>query len=108
YLVTNRKWRFVWIWPFRLSSSEVYVGLDFPLYFFSGRRRHTRWPRDWSSDVCSSDLWRQSAAPRRPSWKRSARLRTTWQSPSKRSEERRVGKSVDLGGRWSFKKKKKN
>src|SRR5207253_6040584 len=22
----------------------------------SGRRRHTRWPRDWSSDVCSSDL----------------------------------------------------
>src|SRR5690625_7463743 len=24
---------------------------------FSGRRRHTRWPRDWSSDVCSSDLW---------------------------------------------------
>src|SRR5439155_11262287 len=26
---------------------------------FSSRRRHTRWPRDWSSDVCSSDLiWR--------------------------------------------------
>src|SRR5437660_839909 len=25
-------------------------------YFFSSRRRHTRWPRDWSSDVCSSDL----------------------------------------------------
>src|SRR5439155_15461933 len=23
---------------------------------FSSRRRHTRWPRDWSSDVCSSDL----------------------------------------------------
>src|SRR5437660_12104621 len=23
--------------------------------FFSSRRRHTRWPRDWSSDVCSSD-----------------------------------------------------
>src|SRR5439155_3915936 len=22
------------------------------------RRRHTRWPRDWSSDVCSSDLIR--------------------------------------------------
>src|SRR5207253_3303754 len=21
------------------------------------RRRHTRWPRDWSSDVCSSDLY---------------------------------------------------
>src|SRR5437870_5682829 len=25
-------------------------------FFFSGRSRHTRWPRDWSSDVCSSDL----------------------------------------------------
>src|SRR6266508_5695209 len=24
--------------------------------FFSSKRRHTRWPRDWSSDVCSSDL----------------------------------------------------
>src|SRR5690625_7788714 len=26
------------------------------LFCFSSRRRHTRWPRDWSSDVCSSDL----------------------------------------------------
>src|SRR5215510_15178736 len=25
-------------------------------FFFSSRRRHTRWPRDWSSGVCSSDL----------------------------------------------------
>src|SRR5690606_11526377 len=25
-------------------------------FFFSSRRRHTRFPRDWSSDVCSSDL----------------------------------------------------
>src|SRR5690625_7846103 len=24
--------------------------------FLTSRRRHTRWPRDWSSDVCSSDL----------------------------------------------------
>src|SRR5215208_7809282 len=28
----------------------------FCFFFFSSRRRHTRWPRDWSSDVCSSDL----------------------------------------------------
>src|SRR5439155_6534996 len=27
-------------------------------FFFSSRRRHTSWPRDWSSDVCSSDLKR--------------------------------------------------
>src|SRR2546422_4516164 len=25
-------------------------------FFFSSRRRHTRCSRDWSSDVCSSDL----------------------------------------------------
>src|SRR5256884_2587908 len=27
-----------------------------PVFFFSSRRRHTRCSRDWSSDVCSSDL----------------------------------------------------
>src|SRR5690606_39931656 len=27
-------------------------------FFFSSRRRHTRFSRDWSSDVCSSDLQR--------------------------------------------------
>src|SRR5689334_24784916 len=26
------------------------------MFFFSSRRRHTRWNCDWSSDVCSSDL----------------------------------------------------
>src|SRR5690606_40639710 len=29
----------------------------FLYFFFSSRRRHTRFSRDWSSDVCSSDLW---------------------------------------------------
>src|SRR3712207_9441938 len=28
-------------------------------FFFSSRRRHTRYWRDWSSDVCSSDLSRE-------------------------------------------------
>src|SRR5579884_3381912 len=32
---------------------------DMQFFFFSSRRRHTRWPRDWSSDVCSSDLGAQ-------------------------------------------------
>src|SRR5699024_11349019 len=27
------------------------------VFFFSSRRRHTRSKRDWSSDVCSSDLY---------------------------------------------------
>src|SRR5690606_40970259 len=29
------------------------------VFFFSSRRRHTRFSRDWSSDVCSSDLKRR-------------------------------------------------
>src|SRR6266511_5524609 len=36
--------------------------LFFFFFFFSSRRRHTRFSRDWSSDVCSSDLdWRIAA-----------------------------------------------
>src|SRR2546422_11755314 len=31
------------------------MNCDF-VFFFSSRRRHTRCSRDWSSDVCSSDL----------------------------------------------------
>src|SRR5699024_11638916 len=34
-------------------------------FFFSSRRRHTRSKRDWSSDVCSSDLGRVIGAQRR-------------------------------------------
>src|SRR2546428_9559891 len=33
----------------------MYTALRFA-FFFSSRRRHTRSDRDWSSDVCSSDL----------------------------------------------------
>src|SRR5215475_11422694 len=35
-------------------------------FFFSSRRRHTRFSRDWSSDVCSSDLGGLSAVGRMP------------------------------------------
>src|SRR6266487_1251461 len=36
----------------------LFAGVGFTLlsFFFSSRRRHTRWTGDWSSDVCSSDL----------------------------------------------------
>src|SRR3989440_7176627 len=37
-----------------MSSSLLLVSFFF---FFSSRRRHTRSDRDWSSDVCSSDLF---------------------------------------------------
>src|SRR5690606_40878186 len=33
-----------------------FVSFFFFFFFFSSRRRHTRFSRDWSSDVCSSDL----------------------------------------------------
>src|SRR6266550_5740488 len=75
--------------------------------FFSSRRRHTRCSRDWSSDVCSSDLrWGRSSPLRSPTTRRTSSAR--WPSPRRRSEERRVGKSVDLGGRRIIKKKKKD
>src|SRR5439155_11426179 len=39
-----------------LRLQALRVTLFLSVFFFSSRRRHTRWPRDWSSDVCSSDL----------------------------------------------------
>src|SRR5438874_12443503 len=74
-------------------------------FFFSSRRRHTRSLRDWSSDVCSSDLTssivRGSTLARTALWPASptsihGRCWTSTPPPSlaasPRSEERRVGK----------------
>src|SRR5690606_40141680 len=36
------------------------------IFLFSSRRRHTRFSRDWSSDVCSSDLQRSMALLQTP------------------------------------------
>src|SRR5438105_8874899 len=36
------------------------ITLFYYFFFFSSRRRHTRSTRDWSSDVCSSDLMKTS------------------------------------------------
>src|SRR6266403_5007542 len=66
-------------------------------FFFSSRRRHTRSLRDWSSDVCSSDLHREaerSAGHRHPGHARGRHA-----SRGGRSEERRVGK--ECRSRWS-------
>src|SRR5690606_40240662 len=73
--------------------------------FFSSRRRHTRFSRDWSSDVCSSDLERIFTTSRLSSFRssdsvlRSRKSRPSISAPlrkpwwlSTRSEERRVGK----------------
>src|SRR5256884_4883612 len=40
--------------------SVVAVADEQLMFFFSSRRRHTRCSRDWSSDVCSSDLLARS------------------------------------------------
>src|SRR2546429_1094477 len=64
--------------------------------FFSSRRRHTRCSRDWSSDVCSSDLSartrrsRPSPPPSRwraPAWATSASPWAASCLPARRSEE---------------------
>src|SRR6187549_4216642 len=74
----------------------------FFFFFFKQKTAYEIGWCDWSSDVCSSDLWRGSTT--RVCARRSPRR--SW-----RSEERRVGKSVpssvDLGGRRIIKKKKK-
>src|SRR5207253_7420794 len=97
----------------RLRSKLI---LSMPKFFFSSRRRHTRWPRDWSSDVCSSDL--ADSALAHP-WVGESGIRTTsgflflrsslqaWLDPAARtgvdarSEERRVGKGCG-GGRGPY------
>src|SRR5439155_1661741 len=53
---SRRRWRSIRGWT---RSEERRVGKECRCAWWgehSSRRRHTRWPRDWSSDVCSSDL----------------------------------------------------
>src|SRR5207249_8353611 len=50
------------------------------LFFFSSRRRHTRSKRDWSSDVCSSDL--------------------TWTDNTQNEDGFRVERSATTAGPW--------
>src|SRR5439155_2043233 len=91
--------------PARGSRDEV---------FFSSRSRHTRWPRDWSSDVCSSDLWIHSkrdlqleqqialgvnpVVHRIASHQRRLLHLVEYAELQLRSEERRVGKECGTGG----------
>src|SRR5439155_18419606 len=106
----------------RFVSHEIYSGFVCS-FFFSSRRRHTRWPRDWSSDVCSSDLKPVGVAEggggEPGSCADSTGGVTAWwvvvtgdgstanaRGNHARSEERRVGKGVDIGGRRVSKKKR--
>src|SRR5207302_3254633 len=49
-----------------VSRQPTIEDRTFRRFFFSSRRQHTRFSRDWSSDVCSSDLeerWGQRGLP---------------------------------------------
>src|SRR5437763_17080108 len=59
-------------------------------FFFSSRRRHTRYIGDWSSDVCSSDLRIGRHVNAANSFVNA--VVGGWQVGGSRSEERRVGK----------------
>src|SRR5699024_11311742 len=90
-----------------LTSAMTYVRASF---FFSSRRRHTRSKRDWSSDVCSSDLAQPAGGHREPGAVRcsGAGLRRRGRRPVAvrgRSEERRVGKEWGCG--WGARRKEK-
>src|SRR2546430_3596390 len=104
-----------------MLSANTHLAVS-SFFFFSSRRRHTRFDCDWSSDVCSSDL-RIAAPPgraaiRRPDVSRGSapgraaspprpadlggRPGDWWFQSSAvagRSEERRVGK--ECRSRWS-------
>src|SRR5687768_18408646 len=71
-------------------------------FFFSSRRRHTICSRDWSSDVCSSDLRLDfvtaNQVPRFPPVNGTISPRLQRGSAASRSEERRVGK--ECRSRW--------
>src|SRR5690606_41710401 len=91
-------------------------------FFFSSRRRHTRFSRDWSSDVCSSDLSslivekgkqtkikrkrrkKEGKASKQQQQQHKETTQTT-KKQHKRSEERRVGK--ESRSKWSPEQKKK-
>src|SRR6202163_2641957 len=88
-----------------VTESRAYLALKAGYsHFFSSRRRHTRSHGDWSSDLCSSDLIFSTPGLSLDDFGmlRSCDSRA---SATKRSEERRVGKSVDLGGRRIIKNK---
>src|SRR5438105_6108459 len=72
--------------------------LFFFFFFFSSRRRHTRSTRDWSSDVCSSDLGAEAEALVNDLEIRK-QIGVADHHALGRSEERRVGK--ECRSRWS-------
>src|SRR3989337_3485495 len=78
-----------------------YREYDKSCFFLSSRRLHTICYRDWSSDVCSSDLnvARNRFFASNKVARKMEELARFGRAPWKRSEERRVGK--ECRSRWS-------
>src|SRR6266496_5618118 len=81
-----------------MNLSSVLASV-FILFFFSSRRRHTRSLRDWSSDVCSSDLGPHDLPIVPADGNGGPPGLPARDERGPRSEERRVGK--ECRSRWS-------
>src|SRR5690606_40558229 len=95
----------------QLHGCGVGVYVVYVFFFFSSRRRHTRFSRDWSSDVCSSDLTSDMLASLRDTHRfvqQNLKDEVFWAASMPceihgndsipiRSEERRVGKECRSG-----------
>src|SRR5438046_8087346 len=92
----------------------------FFIFFFSSRRRHTRLVSDWSSDVCSSDLFEGGRGElrevRRPGRRGAARLRRLERLEGRRRQADDAGRceigrasvGKECRSRWSpYQEKKK-
>src|SRR5699024_11862446 len=108
--------------PESVKLRDMSMLLNSVSFFFSSRRRHTRSKRDWSSEVCSSDIERESSEEdnhelidknpdgkdRDYSFKKDIDGEQVIRIDDERSEERRVGKEVEIsmmGGRMGESRK---
>src|SRR5947209_20554433 len=62
-----------WRWSARLCAVAFFRLVLIFFFFFSSRRRHTRYWRDWSSDVCSSSARSTASSSRGAPWRSTAR-----------------------------------
>src|SRR2546430_3194744 len=91
-----------WCLMIRLCSLRTFLLTHLIYFFFSSRRRHTRFDCDWSSDVCSSDLGYVTLSAPTPDSLRtsaavlpaSARRRDANSPNSPRSERSKLTKSL--------------
>src|SRR5438309_7744774 len=77
------------------------------LFFFSSRRRHTRWNCDWSSDVCSSDLKFQSIATTKTNGAAAESIGISQENVAEiktaiQAQQKFLGELVEQSNRWEL------